>query len=65
MTRDRWRVALLILLSIAVGAVGWSGEALLLPTAMLFPLLWAQSPSRLVAGAVSAGYFLTASRGLP
>ncbi|WWV85281.1 conjugal transfer protein TraB (plasmid) [Agrobacterium tumefaciens] len=65
MTRDRWRVALLILLSIVVGAVGWSGEVLLLPTTMLFPLLWAQSPSRLVAGAVSAGYFLAASRGLP
>lgn len=65
LTRDRWRVALLILLSIVVGAVGWSGEVLLLPTTMLFPLLWAQSPSRLVAGAVSAGYFLAASRGLP
>ena len=36
-----------------------------LPGAMFFPLLWAQSPSRLVAAAVSAGYFLSASRGLP
>lgn len=36
-----------------------------LPVAMFFPVLWAQSPSRLVAAAVSAGYFLAASRGLP
>jgi hypothetical protein len=36
-----------------------------LPVAMAFPLLWAKSPSRLVAAAVSAGYFLSASRGLP
>lgn len=36
-----------------------------LPIAMVFPLLWAKSPSRLVAAAVSAGYFLSASRGLP
>lgn len=28
-------------------------------------MLWAQTPSRLVAGAVSAAYFLAASRGLP
>ncbi len=32
---------------------------------MLFPALWAQSPSRSVAALVSAGYFLAASRGLP
>lgn len=32
---------------------------------MVFPALWAQSPSRLVAAMVSAGYFLAASRGLP
>ncbi|MBO0128375.1 conjugal transfer protein TraB [Agrobacterium sp. OT33] len=63
--RDRWRAAFLILLSIVVGAVGWSGQVLLLPVAMLFPLLWTLSPSRLVAGMVSAGYFLAASRGLP
>ncbi len=38
---------------------------LALPVAMLFPALWAMSPSRLVAAMVSAGYFLAASRGLP
>lgn len=36
-----------------------------LPVAMVFPLLWAKSPSCLVAAAISAGYFLSASRGLP
>lgn len=38
---------------------------LALPVAMIFPALWALSPSRLVAGLVSAGYFFAASRGLP
>ncbi|BCH19521.1 conjugal transfer protein TraB (plasmid) [Mesorhizobium sp. L-2-11] len=38
---------------------------LTLPAAMILPLLWAKSPSRLVAAAVSGGYFLAASRGLP
>lgn len=33
--------------------------------AMIFPALWAFSPSRLAAACVSAGYFLAASRGLP
>lgn len=37
----------------------------LLPVALIFPALWAQSPSRRVAALVSAGYFLAASRGLP
>lgn len=45
--------------------MGWSGEVLLLPVAMVFPALWAMAPSRLIAAAVSAGYFLAASRGLP
>lgn len=38
---------------------------LALPVAMLFPALWAMSPSRMIAVLVSAGYFLAASRGLP
>lgn len=38
---------------------------LALPLAMTFPMLWAHSPSRIVAAMVSAGYFLAASRGLP
>jgi hypothetical protein len=56
---------ILIGLSIIVGTVGWSGNVMTLPVAMLFPLLWAKSPSRIAAAAVSAGYFLAASRGLP
>jgi len=36
-----------------------------LPLAMLFPALWAWSPNRTTAAAVSAGYFLSSSRGLP
>lgn len=59
------RGPILIGLSVVVGTVGWSGNIITLPVVTLFPLLWAQSPSRLVAAAVSAGYFLAASRGLP
>ncbi|WP_292243549.1 conjugal transfer protein TraB [Mesorhizobium sp.] len=56
---------MLIGLAIVVGIAGWSGHVLALPVAFLFPALWAFSRSRLVAAAVSAGYFLAASRGLP
>ncbi|TIQ37255.1 MAG: conjugal transfer protein TraB [Mesorhizobium sp.] len=63
--RNPSRGLVLIVLSIVVGTVGWSGTVLTLPVAMIFPLLWAKSPSRLVAAAVSGGYFLAASRGLP
>lgn len=38
---------------------------LALPLAVAFAVLWSHAPSRLVAGAVSAAYFLAASRGLP
>ncbi|WP_236781337.1 conjugal transfer protein TraB [Agrobacterium tumefaciens] len=65
MIPDRVRGPILIGLSVVVGTVGWSGNIITLPVVTLFPLLWAQSPSRLVAAAVSAGYFLAASRGLP
>jgi hypothetical protein len=56
---------LLVIASIACGWIGWSGEVLVLPVAMIFPALWAMAPSRLTAALVSAGYFLAASRGLP
>ncbi|WP_269140794.1 conjugal transfer protein TraB [Oryzicola mucosus] len=56
---------MLIAMSGVCGWVGWSGEVLLLPVAMVFPSLWATSGSRTVAALVSAGYFLAASRGLP
>ena len=52
-------------LAAAAGGVGWSGYVLALPVAFAFPVLWSHAPSRLVAGAVSAAYFLAASRGLP
>ena len=55
----------LISLAVVTGVVAWSGHVLALPVAFLFPALWAFSRSRLVAAAVSAGYFLAASRGLP
>ncbi|RUU24959.1 conjugal transfer protein TraB [Mesorhizobium sp. M6A.T.Ce.TU.016.01.1.1] len=63
--RNRWLGPVLVALSLVVGTVGWSGTVLTLPVAMIFPLLWAKSPSRVVAAAVSGGYFLAASRGLP
>lgn len=62
---DRWKTFLLIIASIACGWIGWSGEALLLPLAMFFPLLWSKASSRSIAALVAAGYFLAASRGLP
>ncbi len=62
---DRWKSIFLIAASIFCGWIGWSGEVLLLPVAMIFPLLWALAPSRYNAALVAAGYFLTASRGLP
>nr|WP_246697067.1 conjugal transfer protein TraB [Rhizobium sp. WYCCWR 11146] len=55
----------LIAVSFACGWIAWSGHVLALPIAVLFPALWAMSPSRLTALLVSAGYFLAASRGLP
>ncbi|WP_213385936.1 hypothetical protein, partial [Bacillus subtilis] len=65
MSRDYLRPALLIFASIAIGVVGWSGHALLLPVALGFPVLWSIARTRSVAALVSAGYFLAASRGLP
>ncbi|WP_174021949.1 conjugal transfer protein TraB (plasmid) [Agrobacterium fabrum] len=62
---DRWKSTLLIIAAIACGWCGWSGEVLLIPLAMFFPLLWAMATSRSIAGLVAASYFLAASRGLP
>ncbi|OOO33559.1 UNVERIFIED_ORG: conjugal transfer protein TraB [Rhizobium sophorae] len=62
---DRWRSVVLIAAAVSCGWIGWIGHVLTLPTAMLFPALWSLSPSRVVAGLVSAGHFLAASRGLP
>ncbi|MCA2410796.1 conjugal transfer protein TraB (plasmid) [Rhizobium leguminosarum bv. viciae 248] len=65
MCRDYLRPALLIFASITIGVVGWSGHVLLLPVALVFPVLWSIARARSVAALVSAGYFLAASRGLP
>jgi hypothetical protein len=65
MRRDVLRTALLIFASIAIGVVGWSGQVLLLPVALGFPVLWSIARTRLVAALVSVGYFLAAARGLP
>ena len=59
------RSCLLIAVSVTCGWTAWSGHVLTLPVTVLFPALWAMSPSRLTALLVSAGYFLAASRGLP
>ncbi|MFK0278722.1 conjugal transfer protein TraB [Ensifer sp. NPDC090286] len=65
MRHDKVRTTLLIATSIVAGTLAWSGYALLLPVAFMFPVLWAFAPTRLTAALVSAGYFLAASRGLP
>jgi hypothetical protein len=65
MRRDALITIVLALLSVAVGTVGWSGQAALLPAATFFPLLWSRSPTRIASAFVAAGYFLAASRGLP
>src|SRR5690606_27348098 len=63
--RSMFTAATFLAAAAGVGAIGWSGEVLLLPVACLFPALWAFAPTRLVAGLVSMAYFMAASRGLP
>jgi hypothetical protein len=65
MRREVMTTAILVPLAVVVGAVGWSGQAILLPAATFFPPLWARSPTRIAAALVAAAYFLAASRGLP
>jgi len=57
--------AALIMASIGTGTVAWSGNVLLIPVALVFPVLWFLARHRSVAALVSTGYFLSASRGLP
>ncbi|UUP20048.1 conjugal transfer protein TraB [Nitratireductor thuwali] len=64
-TRYAVKTVGLMVLAVAAGVIGWSGHPITLPLAFGFPALWANSPSRVAAGIVSAGYFLAASRGLP
>ncbi|ASP83015.1 conjugal transfer protein TraB [Sinorhizobium meliloti] len=65
MRRDYLQPAVLAVASVLPGMIGWSGNVLLLPAALGFPVLWGHARSRSVAAIVSAGYFLAASRGLP
>jgi len=61
----KMRSPLLVIGAIAVGWIGWIGHPLAFAIAVLFPALWAASANRWTVAAVSAGYFLAASRGLP
>lgn len=65
MRRELFRPGVLIVLSTSAGWIGWSGNVLLLPVTGAFPILWSLARSRLQATAISAAYFLAASRGLP
>jgi hypothetical protein len=65
MRHERYRIAVLSVIATCVGWIGWSGNVLALPVAVLFPVLWSLAATRWQAAAVSAGYFLAASRGLP
>ncbi|MDA9448358.1 conjugal transfer protein TraB [Bradyrhizobium sp. CCBAU 21360] len=55
----------MVVAAAAVGAIAWCGHPLALPLACTFPTLWAFAQSRLASAAVSAAYFLGASRALP
>ncbi len=65
MRRELFRTGVLVALSTSAGGIGWSGDVLLLPLAATFPMLWSLARTRLQATAISAAYFLAASRGLP
>jgi hypothetical protein len=55
----------IILMALPVGWVAWSGNAILLPASILFPILWSNVTNRSSAAIVAHVYFLAASRGLP
>lgn len=65
MGHDRIKTGILVLASFAIGWIAWSGNVLLLPIALGFPLLWSCCSSRKGSALVACGYFLAASRGLP
>lgn len=65
MRRELFRSGILVALSTSAGWIGWSGDVALLPLAATFPMLWSLARTRLQATAISAAYFLAASRGLP
>lgn len=65
MRPDFMLTGVLAIAAILAGWIGWSGNVLLLPASCAFALIWSRAPNRLAVVIVSAGYFLTASRGLP
>jgi hypothetical protein len=65
MHRELLRTGVFVTVSVMTGWVGWSGYVLLLPAAVAFPTIWSLTRTRWQAAAVSSGYFLAASRGLP
>ncbi|WP_085026111.1 conjugal transfer protein TraB [Ensifer aridi] len=65
MRRDWRQPTLLVVASVIVGTLAWSGHVLLLPVALGFPVLWSLARTRSTATLISVGYFLGASRGLP
>lgn len=65
MRHDQIKTGMLVLASIAIGWIAWSGNLLQLPVALAFPLLWSSSSTRASAALIATGYFLAASRGLP
>lgn len=65
MRRKFFRAVMLAGISASIAWTGWSGYVLLLPISAALPLLWSLARTRLQATAVSASYFLAASRGLP
>lgn len=58
-------MTILVVLAVLVGSVAWSGNILLIPVSIVFPLLWSAARTRRQSVIVSFGYFLAASRGLP
>lgn len=65
MHHEGLRLVMLAVASVTTGWIGWTGNALLLPVAAAFPILWSFARTRSQAAIVSAAYFLAASRGLP
>ncbi len=56
---------LVIALAGAVGVAAWGDYLPLLAFSALLPLLWAEAPSRMIAGLAAFAYYLGAARGLP
>lgn len=52
-------------LSGAIAVFAWNGDAISLPLALFFPLIWSRAKDRLAAALISCSYFLVASRDLP